>query len=146
MCLVQKKAAYHPKNCMVHGETWWWRHHAWHHALHHAIAILCFSLAGSGAVVKKDGNIANTDLSWPQTSRLLVDIFQHDNNPKPKFKSPEERLQEKKISILKWSSQSPERNSTENLWNDLKRGVPSSLNDPSMILSLFNRSCAFFTK
>ena len=48
---------------------------------------------------------------------------QHDNDPKHTIKAPLEWLRNKKINVLEWHSQSPDRNPMENLWHDLKIAV-----------------------
>jgi hypothetical protein len=47
-------------------------------------------------------------------------VMQQDNDPKYRSKSTTEWLQQKKIPLLEWPSQSPD-NPIEMLWHDLKR-------------------------
>ncbi|KAF7644794.1 hypothetical protein LDENG_00215740, partial [Lucifuga dentata] len=46
--------------------------------------------------------------------------FQHDNDLKHPAKITLERLQDKSLTVLEWSSQSPDLNPTEHLRRDLK--------------------------
>ena len=49
--------------------------------------------------------------------------FQHDNDPKHRYKSTLELLRNKNINVLEWPSQSPDLNPIKNLWHDLRIAV-----------------------
>ena len=85
----------------------------------------CFSSAGTGALVRREGkmdgakyrNILEENL-LPSARKLKLGrkfTFQHDNDPKHRAKATLEWLRNKNIYILEWSSQSPDLNTIENL-------------------------------
>ncbi|MBN3274470.1 TCB1 transposase, partial [Polyodon spathula] len=90
----------------------------------------CFSSAGTGTLVRKEGKMNGAKyrevfeenlLSFAEKLKLGWKFtFEHDNDLKHKAKATLEWLRNKKVNVLEWPSQSLDLNPIKNMWHDLK--------------------------
>ena len=88
----------------------------------------CFSVAGTGRLVRIDGTtngaihrkiLKENLLQSAKDLRLWQRFtFQQGNNPKNTAKATLEWLQNKNVKVPEWPSQSSDLNPVENLWKD----------------------------
>lgn len=117
----------------------------------------CFHASGVGVLKRITGHMDQnqyhsilTHTVMPEMKRLAQDeptdiiwTFQHDNDPKHTAKKNKKYLERKEnegkinFSVLPWSSQSPDLNPTEQLWNYIKNGLRDREDRPANLDELF---------
>ena len=90
----------------------------------------CFAASEPGQLAIIDGKVNSQvyqDILQENVSLSVrqVDVMQQDNDPKQGSKSTTEWLQQKKVHLLEWHSQSPTR--FKMLWHNLEWFTPDIL-------------------
>ena len=93
----------------------------------------CFAAGGTGALHKIDGIMRmenNVDILKQHLKKSVRKlklgrkwVFQMDNDPKHTSKVVTKWLKDNKVKVLEWLSQSPDLNSTENVWAEQNKHV-----------------------
>ena len=110
----------------------------------------CITAKGPGYLTKIDNGL-DADLycsilsgelmatiRWYKLDKDKV-IFQYDNDPKYTARKTKEWLEESVLTVLDWPAQSPDLNSIEHMWDELKRRLAGYERMPTGVHELWER-------